>query len=290
MIKIFLSSLFFIFSFLSLVCFLVLGKVNYFKILIFSILFSLIFSILIFYKEKIENFISFKILIFSIFTIFFTYLFSSYENFKFLDNIFGENFSKNLIEEKFEGIEKLIPPEFLERKIYAEESLEVKVKEFRENRERLEKEIHNLVNKYRAQNNLNILNFNETLRDIARYHSKDMKEKDYFDHISPSGETLKDRFSIFNYTCKIIFGNYVYEGAENLFLGYIYSEYTYDKISKKVLNYSFYTLEELAKEVVNAWIKSEGHRKNLIFEHWKNEGIGVEISDDGKVYVTQVFC
>jgi uncharacterized protein YkwD len=290
MIKIFLSSLFFIFSFLSLVCFLVLGKVNYFKILIFSILFSLIFSILIFYKEKIENFISLKILIFSIFTIFFTYLFSSYENFKFLDNIFGENFSKNLIEEKFEGIEKLIPPEFLERKIYAEESLEVKVKEFRENRERLEKEIHNLVNKYRAQNNLNILNFNETLKDIARYHSKDMKEKDYFDHISPSGETLKDRFSIFNYTCKIIFGNYVYEGAENLFLGYIYSEYTYDKISKKVLNYSFYTLEELAKEVVDAWIKSEGHRKNLIFEHWKNEGIGVEISDDGKVYVTQVFC
>jgi uncharacterized protein YkwD len=290
MIKIFLSSLFLIFSLLSLICFLVLGKADYFKIFAFSLLFSSIFSLLIFYKEKIENFISFKILIFSIFIFFFTYLFSSYENFKILDNVFGENFSKNLIEEKFEGIKKLIPPEFLERKIYAEESLEIKVKEFRENRERLEKEVHNLVNKYRAQNNLNILNFNETLRDIARYHSKDMKEKDYFDHISPSGETLRDRFSIFNYTCKIIVGNYVYEGAENLFLGYIYSEYTYDKISEKVLNYSFYTLEELAKEVVNAWIKSEGHRKNLIFEHWKNEGIGVEISDDGKVYVTQVFC
>lgn len=290
MIKIFLSSLFLVFSFLSLISFLVLGKVDYFKIFASSLLFSSILSILIFYKEKIEIFISFKILILSIFIFFFTYLFSSYENFKILDIIFGENFSKNLVEGRFEGVKNLIPPEFLERKIYAEESLEVKVKEFRENRERLEKEIHSLVNKYRAQNNLNILNFNETLRNIARYHSKDMKEKDYFDHTSPSGETLKDRFSIFNYTCKIIVGNYVYEGAENLFLGYIYSEYTYEKISGKVLNYKFYTLEELAEEVVNAWIKSEGHRKNLIFEHWKNEGIGVEISDDGKVYVTQVFC
>jgi uncharacterized protein YkwD len=273
-----------------MISFLVLGKVDYLRIFFFSLIFSAIFSLIIFYKEKIEIFVSFKILLFFTFVILFTYLFSSYQNFKILDIIFGENFTKNLVEVEIEGIKKLFPPEFLERKIYPEENLEIKVKEFRENRERLEKEIHNLVNKYRVQNNLDILNFNETLREIARYHSKDMADKNYFDHISPQGETLKDRFEKFNYTCKIIVGNYVYEGAENLFLGYIYSEYTYDKISKKVLNYKFYTLEELAKEVVNAWIESEGHRKNLIFKHWRNEGIGVEITDEGKVYVTQVFC
>jgi uncharacterized protein YkwD len=37
---------------------------------------------------------------------------------------------------------------------------------------------------------------------------------------------------------------------------------------------------------------SEGHRQNILSKNYTKEGIGVAIAedDDGKVYITQVFC
>ena len=37
---------------------------------------------------------------------------------------------------------------------------------------------------------------------------------------------------------------------------------------------------------------SEGHRKNILDMNYVREGIGVAIAenDDGKVYITQMFC
>jgi uncharacterized protein YkwD len=37
-------------------------------------------------------------------------------------------------------------------------------------------------------------------------------------------------------------------------------------------------------------MNSRGHRKNILFSHWRSEGIGVAIAPDGKVYITQNFC
>jgi len=47
---------------------------------------------------------------------------------------------------------------------------------------------------------------------------------------------------------------------------------------------------ELAKSVTNEWLNSdEGHRENLLSDEWAYEGIGVYVTADARVYVTQTF-
>jgi uncharacterized protein YkwD len=37
-------------------------------------------------------------------------------------------------------------------------------------------------------------------------------------------------------------------------------------------------------------MKSEGHRKNILNPGYATEGIGIGFTEDGKVYITQMFC
>jgi len=289
-IKGFLNFFLVTFVILMLLSFFIEGKINYFQIFLSSLLFSSLFIALFILNKKFKNFFSIKLFVIFLITFILTYLFSS-QNFKLLDYIFGiENFGEKFLTRKFFIKNLIFEPLKYERYKSAEESFEEKLKEFNNSLEFLEQKIHEKVNKIRAEHNLKTLKFDEKLREIARYHSKDMALNNYFDHISPKGETLKDRFILFNYSCKIVVNDYVYEGAENIFLGAIYKSYTYEKLTHKILSYDFYDIEEFAEEVVKSWYESEGHRKNMMFEHWKREGIGVYITSDGKVYVTQVFC
>jgi uncharacterized protein YkwD len=45
-----------------------------------------------------------------------------------------------------------------------------------------------------------------------------------------------------------------------------------------------------AKEVVRAWMRSEGHRANILGEHYTEVGIGVARDGEGRPYYTQVFA
>lgn len=289
-LKLFLNSFLVILSILTLISLLVLGKVNYLNLSIFSALFSFLIVLIIFMQERLKNFLETKILITFLSITLLAFILTN-QSYKILDTIFGsEEFSKNIFENKIFTTQKIGVPLIYERYKYAEETFNEKLKEFNNSANYLEIKIHEETNKIRTQLNLSVLSFDEELRNIARYHSEDMAMNNYFDHISPNGETLKDRFAKFNFTCKIVVDNYVYEGAENLFLGYIYKSYSYEKLTHRILKYDFYGIEEFAKEVVKSWYESEGHRKNMLFKYWKKEGVGVFIASEGKVYVTQVFC
>jgi len=212
--------------------------------------------------------------------------------------------------------------EELEKKYYAEsqeienrhrkaiETFSLYVKAINESAEKLELRIHELVNELRNKSGLKPLQFDRRLQQIARYHSRDMAINDYFDHTSPKGETFLDRYRLFNYECEIkvvvknetkiiplgsgevVWGTStvynIYTGGENIALVYIYDSAEY--VDYKVVSYKFKTLEEIARSVVDGWYQSEGHRKNMLFPHWQREGIGIYITSDGKVYVTQNFC
>lgn len=118
------------------------------------------------------------------------------------------------------------------------------------------------------------LNFDETLRDIARYHSERMAEEDFFSHTGPNGETLSDRFNRFGYECST--------SGENIAQSWVYED---------VIGYGYIGSEEdFAEAVVADWMDSSGHRENINHEVWQRQGIGVAISDNGAVYVTQNFC
>jgi uncharacterized protein YkwD len=47
--------------------------------------------------------------------------------------------------------------------------------------------------------------------------------------------------------------------------------------------------EKWAREVVNGWMKSPPHRKNILNPRWRYLGIGVRICADRIAYATQVF-
>lgn len=114
-----------------------------------------------------------------------------------------------------------------------------------------------LTNAERAKVGAAPLTMQETLHQIAQYHSEDMGKVGYFAHDSPSGEGPGDRAAKFGWTKGIgenIASHGSIEGAHNgLF-----------------------------------W--SAGHRKNMLAKDWKVVGFGVAKAKDGtNMLVTENF-
>ncbi|WP_287152590.1 CAP domain-containing protein [Candidatus Solincola tengchongensis] len=148
--------------------------------------------------------------------------------------------------------------------------------------------IHRKINDVRKRYGLSALSWDQELAAIALEHSRDMAERDYFDHVSPEGKDFTDRYREHGYKRTTRVGTVEYKGGENLFLGNVVKSYTYDRETGEILSYSYFTLEGLAEAAVNGWMESPGHRENILTP-FSREGIGVWVDDDGEVYVTQNF-
>lgn len=122
--------------------------------------------------------------------------------------------------------------------------------------------IHNLINAERRKRGVGDLEWNEELARVAREYSKKMAREGFFDHRDDDGNSVVDRVT------KARISGWSRIG-ENLY----YSE-GYD---------SFEAMS------VRGWMKSPGHRENLLDRRYTSAGIGVARSRDGKIYVTQVF-
>lgn len=119
-----------------------------------------------------------------------------------------------------------------------------------------------LVNKYRAEGctcgNDRMaaappITWNETLGKTAFLHSKDMNDNNYFSHTAKDGSSAGDRITK---------------------QGYAWSTYG-ENIAKGYAN---------EKAVIEGWIQSEGHCRNIMNPNFKEMGVGKE----GE-YWTQVF-
>ncbi|MFC6904229.1 CAP domain-containing protein [Halalkalicoccus tibetensis] len=133
----------------------------------------------------------------------------------------------------------------------------------------VEAEIHAQVNEIRAEHGLSELDHDDEIAGIARTHSQDMNERDYFSHTNPEGESPADRFGDLHPSeCRAV--------GENL-------AYIQTGIG------SGGSAEEIAERIVQGWMDSEGHRENILRDGWDSEGIGVYM-DDGRVDATQKFC
>jgi uncharacterized protein YkwD len=152
----------------------------------------------------------------------------------------------------------------------------------------LERRIHDLINKERTARKLKALQFDERLSSIARAHSADMARRKFFSHVNPDGRDPTARGELAGYRCKKDFGSYFTEGlAENLYQGNLFSSV---RTRGTVKTYTWNSLDDLASQSVAGWMKSKGHRENILEKTCDKTGIGVAISKDDKVYVTQVFC
>jgi uncharacterized protein YkwD len=151
----------------------------------------------------------------------------------------------------------------------------------------LEKRIHQLINEERQKHGLSALEWNGVLSKIARKHSSDMAKRNYFSHNSPEGHDFLYRYKQEGYSCSLAVDERIYLGAENIFQNNLYDRIEY---VNDVPYYEWRSREKIAETTVQGWMNSPGHRKNILTPHWKTEGIGVVISPDDKVYITQNFC
>ena len=154
----------------------------------------------------------------------------------------------------------------------------------------LEARIHTLVNRQRAQHGLSQLSWNEAIRPIARGHSNHMGRRRYFSHNAPNGADFSDRYRRARFRCQVpAGGNRILLGGENLFMGHVVRTWTvYSDGTRQVA--ARHNLDSLAQAAVVGWMNSRSHRENLLTPHWRTEAIGVEITEDGRVYATQNFC
>jgi uncharacterized protein YkwD len=108
-----------------------------------------------------------------------------------------------------------------------------------------------LVNVQRARHGERALRPNADLARSAAHHSQDMVFENYFDHVSPDGETPLDRIQASTYLPR----RSSYMLAENIALG---------------------TLQlSTPAAIVARWMKSSDHRVNILNPDFRDSGVGI---------------
>jgi uncharacterized protein YkwD len=123
----------------------------------------------------------------------------------------------------------------------------------------LEDSVFALTNTERGKAGCAALKFNAKVRNAARNHSIDMAKKKYFSHTGQDNSDPGDRLQRAGYDPR---GGW----AENIAYGY-----------------------RTPEAVMNGWMNSEGHRRNILDCNLTTLGVGVAKAKDGTLYWTQDF-
>lgn len=160
-------------------------------------------------------------------------------------------------------------------------------------KERTEQLIHARVNGIRTTRDKSTLEYDTELRAIARAHSRDMAKRNFFSHVNPDGETVADRYEKHGYKCNVevksvSFVTSYATGGENI-------AKTAVGVHVRTANGVRFLKDEddVGTNVMRGWMESDGHRENLLEDHWEREGIGIYIDDRSaasQIFVTQNLC
>ncbi|MCK2217004.1 CAP domain-containing protein [Actinomadura sp. ATCC 31491] len=123
----------------------------------------------------------------------------------------------------------------------------------------VENEVVRLTNAERAKGGCRPLTHDARLRRAAFGHSADMAKNDYFEHDSQDGRDLVDRIRATGFTGSA--------WAENIAMG-----------------------QRTAAEVVKGWMRSAGHRQNIMNCAYTHIGVGAAKDAQGQIYWTQDFA
>jgi len=125
----------------------------------------------------------------------------------------------------------------------------------------LAEELHRAVNRVRAEHHLVPLAREPALDRAALAHSADMAARGYLAHESPEGTTPVDRIRAAGATGFTL-------AAENA-----------GRTSRG----------DAIREIVQGWLHSPIHRRNLLLPAFNAGGVGVARAPDGSLYFTQVY-
>lgn len=121
----------------------------------------------------------------------------------------------------------------------------------------LEDEVTALTNQERRAAGCGEVSTDERLRAAARGHSQDMADHDYFSHTGRDGSSFVDRARAAGHPSP---------AGENIAYGYA-----------------------TPTAVMNGWMNSDGHRRNLLNCSHQSIGVGLAYDSNGRPYWTQVF-
>lgn len=93
-----------------------------------------------------------------------------------------------------------------------------------------------------------------------------MGEKGYFSHTEPDGDTYIDKLEEYGYDWDLT--------TENIVQPHVMPNTS---------------IPVIAERAVYALMNSSSHRKAILYPHYNLEGIGVYVTSDYTVYVTQIF-
>lgn len=126
----------------------------------------------------------------------------------------------------------------------------------------MERDAFELINSERSHAGLPQLHWSDKVADVARYHSNNMAERNFFSHQGLDGAFVDER------AAKLNMGRWSAIGENIAFMK------------------GFDNPVEIA---VQQWLQSPGHKRNLLNPDWTETAIGLAVSADGKYYFTQVF-
>jgi uncharacterized protein YkwD len=130
----------------------------------------------------------------------------------------------------------------------------------------LREESLNLVNAARREENLQPVSRDAQADEAAAAHARDMLERGYYDHVSPEGETVRDRYLAAG-------GNDSHVVLENL---------SFCEGCPPPAD------EEAIARIHEGWMESPEHRENILAEGIASYGFAV-VEDGGLRYGVQVF-
>jgi uncharacterized protein YkwD len=160
------------------------------------------------------------------------------------------------------------------------------------NQTRVVRWVHDYVNQERDERGLNRLRLDPSLVYISDDYAEYMASRGHFGHDDRNGKGFQYRYDEADYRCRAGQNDgdgVTYSGAENILYTYYEESIRMDDDSTDYYN----TERELARGMVNSWMESPGHRKNIIKPVWDNQGIGIGVSETTtgtKVYAVQNFC
>lgn len=120
-----------------------------------------------------------------------------------------------------------------------------------------EYEVLELANEERKAQGLEPLEFSVEVSEVARAKSHDMADSNYFDHQSPNYGSPFEMMQTFGVDYRA--------AGENIAMG-----------------------QRSPEEVMNGWMNSEGHRKNIMHDQFTHLGVGY-VEKNGTTYWTQMF-
>ncbi|HTH50758.1 MAG TPA: CAP domain-containing protein [Pyrinomonadaceae bacterium] len=126
----------------------------------------------------------------------------------------------------------------------------------------LEHRAFDIINRKRSESGLEPLAWSDQLEPVARVHSENMANFDFFSHKGLDNKYVSDR-------------------ADDAHIG------KWRAIGENIAFAKGYA--DPVELAVELWLNSTGHRRNMLDASWRESAVGVAVAPDGSYYFTQVF-